>query len=171
MNFYRLRNRVFALLFSRFPILTKRWLEGQQLGDYGPPPWTPLQKPLATCTVALVTTGGVHLKNDEPFNMLDKEGDASFRVIPHETALNQLRITHDYYDHRDADRDLNIVLPMIRLDELVHEGVVGKAAPFHYSFMGHIDGRHIQTLLTATAPEVTRRLKREQVDAVVMTPA
>ena len=170
MNFYRLRNRVFALFFSRFPGLTKCWLEGQQLDDYGPPPWTPLRKPLATCTVALVTTAGVHLKTDEPFDMADKDGDPSFRVIPRETTLKQLRITHDYYDHRDADKDLNIVLPLTRLEELAHEGVIGGIAPFHYSFMGHIDGSHIQQLLTVTAPEVARRLKRELVDAVVLTP-
>ena len=171
MNVHRLRNRVFALLFSRFPGLTKRWLEGQQLDDYGPPPWTPFTKPLASCTVALVTTAGIHLKTDEPFDMADKDGDPSFRVIPRETVLDQLCITHDYYDHRDADKDLNIVLPLTRLDELAHEGVISAVAPFHYSFMGHIDGRHISQLLSVTAPEVAERLKREKVDAVVLTPA
>jgi D-proline reductase (dithiol) PrdB len=171
MNLHRLRNRLLALFFSRFPGLTKRWLEGQQLDDYGPPPWTPLRKPLAASTVALITTAGVHLKTDVPFDMQDKDGDPSFRVISRETALNQLCITHDYYDHRDADKDLNIVLPMTRLDELVHERVVARVAPFHYSFMGHIDGRHIARLLTKTAPEVARRLTQEGVDAVVLTPA
>ncbi len=171
MNVHRLRNRVFTQLFSYFPGLTTRWLKQQQIEDYGIPPWTPLRKPISACTVALVTTAGVHLKTDEPFAMVDKEGDPSFRVLPRETALEQLCITHDYYDHRDADKDLNIVLPLTRLDELAHEGVIGGVAPFHYSFMGHIDGRHIQRLLTVTAPEVARRLKREKVDAVVLTPA
>jgi len=119
----------------------------------------------------LVTTAGVHLKTDEPFDMTDKEGDPSFRVIPRGTPLDRLCITHDYYDHRDADKDVNIVFPLTRLDELALEGIVGGVVPFHYSFMGHIDGRHIQQLLTVTAPEVARRLKREQVDAVVLTPA
>jgi len=103
--------------------------------------------------------------------MTDQEGDPSFRVIPHGTAHSDLCITHDYYDHRDADKDLNIVLPLTRLEELNHEGVIGGVAPFHYSFMGHIDGRHVLRLLTETAPEVARRLKREHVDAVVLTPA
>jgi D-proline reductase (dithiol) PrdB len=171
MNAHRLRNQIFALFFSRFPGLTKRWLERQQVDDYGPPPWTPLRIPLAACTVALVTTAGVHLKTDVPFDMNDKNGDPSFRVIPGEIALDRLGITHDYYDHRDADKDLNIVLPLSRLGELVRERVIGAVAPFHYSFMGHIDGHHIAHLLTETAPEVARRLKRENVDAVVLTPA
>jgi D-proline reductase (dithiol) PrdB len=171
MSVQRFRNRILARLFSRFPGLTKRWLEGQQLADYGLPPWTPLRKPLSQCTVALVTTAGVHLRTDPPFDMVDRDGDPSFRAIARDTSLKQLCITHDYYDHRDADKDLNIVLPITRLDELAQDKVVGGVAAFHYSFMGHIDGPHITRLLSETAPEVARRLKREQVDAVVLTPA
>ncbi len=171
MNVHRLWNRMLALFFSRFPGLTKRWLAGQQLEDYGIPPWTPLRKPLSQCTVALVTTAGVHLRSDVPFDMVDKDGDPSFRAIARDTPLKQLCITHDYYDHRDADKDLNIVLPLTRLDELARDRVIGGVAAFHYSFMGHIDGPHIPRLLLETAPDVARRLKSEQVDAVVLTPA
>jgi D-proline reductase (dithiol) PrdB len=103
--------------------------------------------------------------------MTDKEGDPTYRVIPWNTPRDQLCITHDYYDHRDADKDVNIVLPLDRLQELANSGVIGEAAPLHYSFMGHIDGRHVARLLTETAPEVARRLKHEEVDAVVLTPA
>ncbi|MBM4259251.1 MAG: hypothetical protein FJ147_25540 [Deltaproteobacteria bacterium] len=171
MNFHRLQNQLLALLFSRFPGLTKRWLAGQQLDEYGPPLWTPLVKPLARCTVAVVTTAGVHLKTDVPFDMNDKDGDPSFRVIPGESDLDEFCITHDYYDHRDADKDLNIVLPLTRLKELAQEHIIGAVAPFHYSFMGHIDGPHIHRLSTETAPEVARRLTQDKVDAVVLTPA
>jgi D-proline reductase (dithiol) PrdB len=171
MSLLRVQNRFFALLFSRFPGLTARWLKRQKLDDYGPPPWSPLQRPLRDCTIVLVTTAGVHLKEDEPFTMADKEGDPTFRIIPRDTQRQRLCITHDYYDHRDADKDLNIVFPVDRLAELAAEGVIGKVAPFHYSFMGHIDGRHVPRLLSVTAPEVARRLKCEQVDVVVLTPA
>jgi D-proline reductase (dithiol) PrdB len=171
MNLRRLQNRFFALLFSRFPGLTTRWLKGQRLDDYGVPPWTHLRKPLSSCIVALVTTAGVHLKDDKPFDMEDKEGDPTYRIIPHGTPGDRLCITHDYYDHRDADKDVNIVLPMDRLQELASEGVISGVAPFHYSFMGHIDGRHLPHLLAVTAPEVAQRLKREQVDAALLTPA
>jgi D-proline reductase (dithiol) PrdB len=171
MNLHRLQNRLFALLFSRFPSLTTRWLHRQQLEEYGPPPWAPLTKPLSQCRVALVTTAGVHRKGDPPFDMEDKEGDPSYRVIPRGAERDALCITHDYYDHRDADKDINIVLPLDRLRELVREGVVGEEAPLHYSFMGHIDGHHIARLLTQTAPDAARQLTHEQVDAVVLTPA
>ena len=171
MNLHRLQNQLFAFFFSRFPSLTTRWLKNQQLEDYGPPPWAVFSKPLTRCRIALVTTAGVHCKGDPPFNMDDKDGDPTYRIIPHHTPPETLCITHDYYDHRDADKDVNIVLPLERLQEFVEEKVIGAAAPFHYSFMGHIDGPHISRLLSATAPEVAKRLKQEQVDAVVLTPA
>jgi D-proline reductase (dithiol) PrdB len=171
MHLHRLQNQLLAFLFSRFPSLTARWLKKQQLDEYGPPPWAPLTKPLSRCRIALVTTAGVHRKEDAPFDMIDKEGDPTFRVIPQDSVGDDLCITHDYYDHRDADRDVNIVLPLDRLRELAQEQIIGDVAPFHYSFMGHIDGRHVSRLLTETAPEVAQRLKQEQVDAVVLTPA
>ena len=171
VNFRRLQNRIFAFFFARFPVLTARWLKKQQLDDYGPPPWVPFSKPLADCRIALVTTAGVHCREDTPFNMADTDGDPTYRIIPRDVARDALWITHDYYDHRDADKDINIVLPLDRLQELVEEGLIGESASYHYSFMGHIDGPHVSRLLSATAPEAARRLQKERVDAVVLTPA
>lgn len=171
MNLPRLRNQLFAFLFSRFPSLTARWLKKQRLDEYGPPPWAPFTKPISQCRIALVTTAGVHLTVDTPFDMADKNGDPTFRLIPRTATCEALRITHDYYDHRDADKDLNIVFPLARLRELADERVIGEVAPAHYSFMGHIDGPHVARLVKETAPEVARQLQREQVDAVVLTPA
>lgn len=171
MNLHRLQNQLFAFLFSRFPSLTARWLKKQRIDEYGPPPWRPFTKPISQCRFALVTTAGVHRVEDAPFDMDDKDGDPTYRVIPKEATPDTLRITHDYYNHRDADKDVNIVFPLERLREFAEERVIGEVAPFHYSFMGHIDGRHVSRLLSETAPEVARQLKREHVDAVVLTPA
>ncbi len=171
MPLHRLQNQLFAFFFSRFPSLTARWVKKQQLQDYGPPPWVPLTKSLSQCRVALVTTAGVHQVNDAPFDMADKDGDPTYRVIPSDSAHDALRITHDYYDHRDADKDVNIVLPIDRLRELAHDRIIGEAASCHYSFMGHVYGRHVSRLLIKTGPDVAQRLTRERVDAVVLTPA
>ncbi len=75
MQLHRWQNQLIAFFFSRFPALTARWVKKQQLDEYGPPPWTPLAKPVAQCRVALVTTAGVHRKEDAPFNMEDNQGD------------------------------------------------------------------------------------------------
>ena len=53
--------------------------------------------------------------------MQDPDGDPTYREIERDTPVEALMITHDYYDHRDADRDINIVFPIQRLAELAEE--------------------------------------------------
>ena len=79
-------------------------------------------------------------------------------------------ITHDYYDHTDADRDINIVFPIERLREFEREGIIGQLADTHYGFMGHIRGPHSETLARKSSPGVARRLKAAGVDAVLLAP-
>jgi len=113
----------------------------------------------------------VHLRSDRPFDMDDPDGDPSVREIPNGVLPRDVVITHKYYDHTAADRDLNVVLPLDRLRELCAEGVVGGMAPTSYSFMGHIDGRYLRTLIEETAPAVARRLRADRAEAVFLTPA
>jgi D-proline reductase (dithiol) PrdB len=103
--------------------------------------------------------------------MTDPDGDPSLRVIPADVAPGAVTITHKYYDHSAADRDLNVVLPVDRLRELVAAGQAGGVAPRMYSLMGHIDGPHVRTLMERTAPDVAQRLRGDGADAVVLTPA
>jgi D-proline reductase (dithiol) PrdB len=164
----RLKNRLLAKLFTRFPSLAKGLIASYLPVERQEVPWTPVKKPLRDCTVALVTTAGVHQRGEKPFDMKDPNGDPTFRTIT--GPFSNLMITHDYYDHADADRDLNIVFPLGRLKEFEAEGLVGKVAETHYGFMGHILGPHIDTLVDTTAPDVARRLRDANVDAVVLTP-
>jgi hypothetical protein len=94
-------------------------------------PWSPLRRPLAEATVALVTTSGVHLVGDRPFNLTS---DATFRVIPRSADPADLTISHLAYDRTDALRDINLVFPLQRLRELEVEGVIGRVAERHYGF-------------------------------------
>ena len=118
----------------------------------------------------MVTTSGVHQVDQRPFDMQVPHGDPSFRVIDGNRPISDLMITHDYYDHTDAEKDINIVFPIERLKELAADGVLGSVARYHYGFMGHITGRHIHTLVHRSAPEVARRLKEAGVDVVLLTP-
>ena len=79
-------------------------------------------------------------------------------------------ITHDYYDHTDAGKDVNIVFPIERLQEFASEGIIGKVADTHYTFMGHIMGPHIYTLMEVSVPEIAAGLKKKGVDYVFLTP-
>jgi D-proline reductase (dithiol) PrdB len=121
--------------------------------------------------IALITTGGVHLSSQQPFNMKDPSGDPSFREIPADTTPTNLSITHIYYDHSDADKDINIVFPIERIQLLKNFGEIGAVNDRHFSFMGHIRDNHIDTLLNETAPRVANKLKQDQVDVAILTPA
>jgi D-proline reductase (dithiol) PrdB len=164
-------NRVAVQLFRRFPWLGDAWARRRGFVESHSIPWMPLRLPIRDAVVALVTTAGVHLKADAPFDMTDPDGDPTFRVVPSDAPRSDVTITHKYYDHSAADRDLNVVLPIDRLRELAAAGHVGGIAPRMYSLMGHVDGRHVRTLMESTAPEVARRLDADGADAVVLTPA
>jgi len=128
-------------------------------------------KPLSDCRVAIVTTSGVHHQSQQPFDMQDSAGDPSFREIDGATISKDYVITHDYYDHSDAEKDLNIIFPLDRLRELQDEGIIGSLASRHYSFMGHIDGHHIASLVGKSAKEIIEKLRQQAVDVVLLTPA
>lgn len=134
-------------------------------------PWTPFNGRIARSRVALVTTAGVHLKSDPPFNMRDPAGDPGFRQIPADAAPGSYTITHNYYDHTDADKDINVVFPFEVLGQLAASGEIGSVNHRHFSFMGHVLPPHVHTLMHKTAPQVAHLLKQDSVDIVLLTPA
>ena len=166
-----LSNAAVVQLFKRLPWLAERWARRHRFVEATAVPWARVTKPVKDSVIALVTTAGVHLDSDPPFDMSDPEGDPSFREIPSDADPRRLTITHRYYDHAAADRDIDVVLPLHRLRELRDEGQVGAVAPRIYSFMGHIDGRHLATLIDETAPAVAHRLRADGAEAVFLTPA
>lgn len=103
--------------------------------------------------------------------MKDSAGDPTFREIPANTLPADLTITHNYYDHTDADKDVNIVFPIERVQELKQSGEIGDVNYRHFSFMGHIMHHHIKTLMKETAPQVAAALKSDKVNIVILTPA
>ena len=165
------KDRTLAKLLTRYPFLLEGWAKSSKFVTNLETPWATLSKEPKECKIGLVTTAGIHLRSQFPFDMEDKDGDSTWRGIPSHVNLEDLTITHNYYDHRDADRDINVVFPVERLREFDAEGVIGRIAPRHFSFMGHIAGRHLETLIKKTAPEVAGLLKADEVDAVFLTPA
>ncbi len=65
-------------------------------------PYTPRPRELRESTFALVSTAGVHLREQEPF---DVEGDNSWRIIPGDVASRDLMVTHEHYNHQHAEGD------------------------------------------------------------------
>ncbi|HYA35012.1 MAG TPA: glycine/sarcosine/betaine reductase selenoprotein B family protein [Candidatus Binataceae bacterium] len=132
-------------------------------------PLTPLRKPLGECRVAMLTSGGVSRKDASPFNP-QARNDLRLDVVPANTDAGFFEIHDDYYDHGDAERDINCIFPIDRLRELAVSGAIGSVAPHHYSgFMGRI---YVRSKVTdEAAPALAKRLKDEKVDVFVLVPA
>lgn len=123
--------------------------------------------PLARRRVALVTTAGLHLRGDRPFGQGDARND--YRVIPGGVAAKDVVMSQlsTNFDRSGFQQDLNIVFPIDRLREFAAGGEIGSVADFHYSFMGA--GSPVERM-EAKAREVAGLLKKDKVDAVLLTP-
>jgi D-proline reductase (dithiol) PrdB len=131
-------------------------------------PWTPYHGQPSGQKVALVTSGGLYMKETQtPFDTSTIHGDPGFRAIPRTAKHRDLAIAHPHYDHSLAKQDINAIFPLERLVELEADKVVGSAAATHYSF-GYVND--VIPLVTRTIPELIRRLKQEAVDALLLVP-
>ncbi|MSQ33722.1 MAG: hypothetical protein EXR60_04815 [Dehalococcoidia bacterium] len=129
-------------------------------------PWAPWERPLGSATVALITTGGVHLTDQTPFNFQAEEGDWSYRELPCDLRQEDVRVAHSGYDISGPQQDFNCVLPLHRLLELERAGRIGHAAGVHYSFMGRIPTKWAE--IQTAAREVAERLLAAGVHAAVI---
>ena len=131
-------------------------------------PFTPFDGELQRATVAIVTAAGVHLKDQEPFNIADELGDLTFRVIPEDVSSSQLMVTHHHYDHADADADINVVFPIDALRDLKEEGLIREIARKHVGYMGYT--MQLKAMYEGTAPEIANEIdKGSRADLVVLT--
>ncbi|MFC1798504.1 glycine/sarcosine/betaine reductase selenoprotein B family protein [Thermodesulfobacteriota bacterium] len=131
-------------------------------------PWTPYKGKPSEQTFALVTSGGLYLKDSQPpFDTESIHGDLSFREIPKDVHFEDLGIAHAHFDHSLAEQDINIIFPIQRFIELEEEGVIGKVADINYSFSYVND---VATLATETIPEFLDKVKTQGVDVLFMVP-
>jgi D-proline reductase (dithiol) PrdB len=135
----------------------------QDLPDFGPTPFV-AGAPLNRRRVAIVTTSGLHARDDRPFDI----GAADYRVIPGDAPADELIMSHVSvnFDRSGFQEDINVVFPIDRLRELERDGVIGSISDFHYSFMGAAP----IGALEPKAKELAALLKKDRVDAVLLTP-
>jgi D-proline reductase (dithiol) PrdB len=131
-------------------------------------PFTPFEGELARSVVALVTAGGVHLQDHEPFNIADELGDLGYRLIPEDVDSSRLMVTHHHYDHTDADQDINVVFPIDALRDLQTEGFIRGVAKKHVGYMGYT--MQLKAMYEGTAREIANEIdKGSRADVVVLT--
>lgn len=141
---------------------------------HGSIPWTPLAKPLAAAKVALLSSAGLSMKGDVPFDM-DMErtnplrGDPSWRMLRADASSASIDANHLHINTSYILKDLNVALPVDRLRELFRDRIVGAVAETHYSIMGY-QGSDTSTLEHGSAPEIATRMRSEEVDLALLAP-
>jgi D-proline reductase (dithiol) PrdB len=150
---------------SDLPEYEREHLLAKNLPPLGPPVWQPLVKPISQLRVALITTAGLHFRNEDSF----KFADATFRPIPADGNADDLVMSHSSvnFDRSGFAEDVNLVFPIDRLRELAANGRIGSMADVHYSFMG---AGLMPEAYETSAAQVTGLLKKDKVDAVFLTP-
>ncbi|MBU2509771.1 glycine/betaine/sarcosine/D-proline family reductase selenoprotein B [bacterium] len=137
-------------------------------------PWTPLKKPIKEVRFSLMTSAGISLKTDPPFDMERERqepawGDPTSRELPSTIREEEINVNHLHVNTDYIKQDINIILPLSRFTEFEKEGIIGSLAPTCYSYYGFQLDPTI--LLTETMPKVASRMKEEEVEAVLLTPA
>lgn len=136
-------------------------------------PWTPLQKPLSACRVALLTTAGISLKTDLPFDMERERrdpywGDPSFRLLPSQTTEHDVAVNHIHIQDKYIYQDLNVALPLQRFQELAQLGEIAELAPTHYSIMGY--NTDPTELISTSAPQIAATMTAQRIDVAFLVP-
>ena len=138
-----------------------RWVRN---GDE--PPFEPVSKPLAESRIGLIASGGIYRAGQIAFHYRD---DISYRIIPRDCDMSELRATHFAYDVTDARSDPNVVFPLAALRAEARDGGIGEVAPNAYTFMGGIYS--VRKVRERLAPALAGRMEEDAVDAALLVPA
>ena len=135
-------------------------------------PWTPMKKALGQTTLALVTSAGISLRTDPPFDMGREKreaiwGDRSYRAIPRGTTEKDIEVNHLHINTNDIQQDINVMLPLARMAEFEQEKIIGRLTPTAYSFYG-FQWENTDFLKEAIEP-ISKKVKHEGAEAVLIT--
>lgn len=155
---------------SELPLSARLFLKAYRWRRNDPVPWAPLRRPLHEAKVAIVSTAGLVLPGQEPFDDDVRGGDWSYREIPSDADLTTMIDAHRSasYDHAGVRADANLAFPIDRLRELATDGAIGSVNHRHFSLMGSLTapGR----MMSESAPAVADALAADGVDAVLLVP-
>jgi D-proline reductase (dithiol) PrdB len=144
-------------------------------GEEGPV-WTPFSRRLAESRIALLTSAGVYLKEDQTAFDLDGErqrpewGDPSWRIIPASARPDECGVAHLHINDEDLLADREIALPIGALRTLVEAKIVGSATDDHIAVMGYQD-RRLEGWRDTTAPAIVDHLRGRQAEGLILAPA
>ena len=140
------------------------------------PVFTEFTTPLDQARIGLLSSAGIFLpETQEPFDVERERqeptwGDPSLRLIPADVTQDRVDATHLHINTADLLEDVNVALPVHRLEELATNGVIGSAAPEHYSVMGFQE-TGAEVWRTEVGPEIAARCHAADIDALILAPA
>lgn len=130
-----------------------------------PTPWAPLRKPLKECRAGVVTTAGLRLATQVQF---DRARTHEYREISMYIRRPQIAYDFTNYDPDEAQKDLNVLVPLDRMRELVDDGRLAGLTETFFSFFGLCE--RIEDL-KASAAEVADRMAAQGADVALLFPA
>ena len=128
-------------------------------------PFTPARRALPMLNLALISSAGAYIEGTSEFGT----SDLGFREIPIEVEASDLRFNPRGYEAGAVNEDANSQLPVERLLEFEHNGIIGQLNSVFWSFSGYIPSA--TAVVNELAPKLVERLIRYEVQAALLVPA
>lgn len=156
--------------YSEFSLTVRALLAVYRWRRIDPMPWSEPRVSLAKANVGLVSTAGLVLPEQPPFDESVNGGDFSFREVPSSTDPQLLVESHrsESFSRDGLLEDMNLVFPIERMRELERDGTIGRFNARCLSFMGSITAP--KRLMAQTAPAAAELFVRDGVDVALLVP-
>jgi D-proline reductase (dithiol) PrdB len=132
-------------------------------------PFTPARRALPMLNLGLISSAGAYIDGTEPFKTSAPANELSFREIPTQIEVQDLRFAARGYDPTAAQEDANAQVPLDRLLEFVANGIIGQLNEVFWSFPGFVVDA--ATFVEEKLPQLVERVKRYEVQAALLIPA
>jgi len=132
-------------------------------------PFAPARRALPMINLGLVSSAGAYIDGTEPFDTSTPGGDLSFREIPSQIELADIKFAARGYDPTSVQRDANAQLPLERLFEFEGNGIIGQLNSVFWSFCGFIPDA--ATFVETAVRKLIDRLQHYDVQGALLIPA
>ena len=140
------------------------------------PVWAPFEKPLSSATIAVLSSAGIFVRDEqEPFDVEREKreptwGDPTWRVIGRDIPQEKVDAVHLHINTDPVKKDIGVAMGLRALMALETEGVIGQLAKDNYSVMGYQE-ENCEVWKNKTGPEIVADLRKNKVDALLLAPA
>ena len=146
---------------SEMPAVARGFISELKLTPVKNPAWNASVSPHQR-RVSIVSTAAVSRRGDKPFSWLAKDHRV-FHRNDKDLVMTHVAVE---YDRTAWQQDLNVIIPLDRLDEMALDHEIGSVADHHYSFLGSSDPVNMEK----SAREVANMMKQEAVNTVFLIP-